>query len=107
MEYILKVLYYFLYKVNYSKNFIFYREWLKTLRILVKLRSALFLKPQNSLDIERGGCGFREHCSLNTIMRFIVGQARRSGLERIAWKQCITYAELPTEILDWLAIFRN
>ena len=29
---------------RYSKSFIFYREWLKTLRILVKLRSALLLE---------------------------------------------------------------
>lgn len=97
----------FLFSIDIAKISYFIENSRKTLLILVKLRSALFLKPQNSLDIERGGCGFREHCSLNAIMRFIVGQARCAGLESIAWKQCITYAELPTEILDWLAIFRN
>lgn len=61
---------FFLFPIDIAKISYFIENSRKTLLILVKLRSALFLKPQNSLDIERGGCGFREHCSLNTIMRF-------------------------------------
>lgn len=48
----------FLFSIDTAKVSYFIENSRKTLLILVKLRSALFLKPQNSLDIERVGAGF-------------------------------------------------
>ena len=96
----------FLFSIDIAKISFFIENSRKTLLILVKLRSALFLKRQNSLDIERGGCGFREHCSLNAIMRFIVGQARCAGLERIAGSNELNTLNHLTGIWDWLD-FKN